>query len=318
MSETLVLLLVAVTLTLAYRCWGRPTLPAAAALGLLVGITALTRAEALLLVPFLVLPLTLLLPGLPWRRRAGMLGVASAAVALTMAPWVAYNLSRFEEPVLVSTGEQTLLAGNCRDVYRGPMVGFWTISCIAAVNCPDPADRRGDLLDCVARVEPGHPDVTSQQAEYRRVALDNMKRDRGRLPIVVLAREGRAWGFFRPDQQLQLDGLSSRELELSRLGLGMYYALVVGTVAGIVVLRRRRVPVFPLLSLVGTVTVAVAVTFGETRYRALAEVALALGAAVAVDAALAALGRRRGAALGPTSEGVERPESSALVGSQAV
>jgi uncharacterized membrane protein YoaK (UPF0700 family) len=83
----------------------------------------------------------------------------------------------------------------------------------------------------------------------------------------------------------------------------MYYALAVGTVAGVVVLRRRRIPVLPLLAPIISVALTVSVTFGETRYRALAEVSLVVLSAVAVDAALRALGRRRA----PSSHDGDRP-----------
>jgi 4-amino-4-deoxy-L-arabinose transferase-like glycosyltransferase len=291
MSETLVLLLATITILLAYRCWDRPTVPRVGALALAVGLTALTRAEALLLGPLLILPLTLLVPGLAARRRLALLAVGTGVVVLTMAPWVVHNLSRFDRPVFLSASDHTLLAGNCQEVYEGPLIGYWTVGCITEVNCPDLAERREDPLGCLADIPLGQ-DASVQQEEYRRAALDNIRDNLRRMPLVVLAREGRAWGFFQPLGQLRLDTFSSRELELSRIGLGIYYALAVGTVAGCVVLRRRRVPVFPLLSFVATVTVAVAVTFGETRYRALVEPVLALGAAVALDAALDALHRR--------------------------
>jgi hypothetical protein len=75
-----------------------------------------------------------------------------------------------------------------------------------------------------------------------------------------------------------------------------------------VILRRRRVPIFPLLVLVVSVVISVSVTIGETRYRAVAEVPLVLGAAVALDAGLgraARHGRRREA-------GDERPADAVV------
>ena len=120
------------------------------------------------------------------------------------------------------------------------------------------------------------------------------------MPAVVLAREGRTWGFFNPRQQIELDSFSTREVELSRLGFAMYYGLAVGTVAGAVILRRRRIPVLPILAPIVSVTLTVSVAFGETRYRALAEVSLVLLAAVAIDAAVAEIVRRRRP---PSSEG---------------
>jgi hypothetical protein len=50
------------------------------------------------------------------------------------------------------------------------------------------------------------------------------------------------------------------------------------------VLRKRRIPVFPLLAPPAIVFVAVTITFATTRYRASAEGAVCLLAAVGVDA----------------------------------
>jgi hypothetical protein len=128
---------------------------------------------------------------------------------------------------------------------------------------------------------------------YRREARHFVGQHLGRVPFVVFAREGRTWGFYHPDEQLQLDRLATKELELSRLGLAIYYVLAAGTISAALILRRRRVPVFPLLALVLTPALSVAVTIGETRYRALAEVALVLGGAVTIDAVISRLRPRR-------------------------
>ena len=56
MSETLVLLMAALTLLAAYRFWERPGSGRAVVLGVVCGLTALTRSEAVLLLPLLVLP----------------------------------------------------------------------------------------------------------------------------------------------------------------------------------------------------------------------------------------------------------------------
>ena len=63
----------------------------------------------------------------------------------------------------------------------------------------------------------------------------------------------------------------------------MYYALAVLSIGGLVLLRRRRVPIFPLLAVVLDVVVSVALTFGQTRYRTTAEVALVLASAVQLE-----------------------------------
>jgi 4-amino-4-deoxy-L-arabinose transferase-like glycosyltransferase len=292
MSETLVLLTVAVTLLVAYWFWQAPSLRRAVVLGLACGVTALTRSETVMLVVLLVVPLAAFQYALSWRRRISLIAVACVATAATIAPWAIYNATRFQQPVLLSIPDHTLISGNCPGVYKGDLVGFWTIGCLQDANdCP--ADRRG--IACFLYLKPGE-DPSTQGLTFRRAAFENMRENLGRLPYVVFAREGRTWGFFRPAQQLRFDGFSSRELELSRLGLGMYYALAAGFVAGLVILRRRRVPIFPLLALVVSVVLAVSFTIGETRYRAAAEVPLVLGAAVALDAAIARFvhrGKRR-------------------------
>jgi hypothetical protein len=147
---------------------------------------------------------------------------------------------------------------------------------------------------------------------YRREARRFIGQNLGRLPFVVFAREGRTWGFYHPDQQLQLDRLATKELELSRLGLAIYYVLAAGTIAGAVILRRRRVPVFPLLAIMLTPALSVAVTIGETRYRALAEVALVLGAAVTIDAVISQLRPRRRSTPRGATEGPSPGDGSAV------
>jgi hypothetical protein len=54
-------------------------------------------------------------------------------------------------------------------------------------------------------------------------------------------------------------------------------------------MRRRRVPIFPMLMIAVSVTITVALSFGITRYRAPVDVVLPVLAAVAIDA----LWRRR-------------------------
>jgi hypothetical protein len=74
----------------------------------------------------------------------------------------------------------------------------------------------------------------------------------------------------------------------------MYYALAVLSVGGLVLLRRRRIPIFPLLAVVLDVVVSVALTFGQTRYRTTAEVALVLASSVLLEWAWGRLARGRG------------------------
>jgi hypothetical protein len=76
----------------------------------------------------------------------------------------------------------------------------------------------------------------------------------------------------------------------------MYYALLALSIAGTVILRRRRIPSFPLWAIGLEVVCSVALTFGQTRYRTTFEVSLVLMAAVTLDAIWSALRTGRGVA----------------------
>lgn len=164
-----------------------------------------------------------------------------------------------------------MVTSNCHTAYHGDRLGYWWFGC-ALIGKSDARDvRDGSVLD----------------AERTRQAIEYMSDHKGRVPVVVLARLGRTWGFFRPGQQLYFDyAESSRDVPASRVGLVMYWAMVPAAIAGAVILRRRGIPLSPMWPLVLIVTVAVIITFGQTRYRAPAEVPLVLLTAVAVDAAL--------------------------------
>jgi hypothetical protein len=237
------------------------------AVGVGCALLALTRAEELLLFVVLLVPLVWLSRGVARRRRLTWVALAGTAGVLVMAPWVAYNMNRFEHPVFLTTSlGPTLRVANCPGVYFGPNIGGWDFGCFRLTRFTG--------------------DASASDLQQREGAVRYARAHAGRIPIVVLAREGRAWGVFRPFQQTVLDTVGGPPAGVTRLGLFVYWPLAAAAVAGGVVLRRRRVPLFPLLAFVLTVTIAVALTFGQTRYRAPAEVPIVLLAAAAVDAAL--------------------------------
>jgi 4-amino-4-deoxy-L-arabinose transferase-like glycosyltransferase len=274
MSETVILFTTTLTIFLAYRFARRPSIGFAIGLGVSVGAAALTRAESILLVPLLVVPLALWLRDVDLRRRVRLLAVATGATLATIAPWVGYNLVRFEHPVFLSSNlELTLLSANCDDTYSGPFLGFWS-------------------LGCGTQFVPPKGDASVQARFYRDKVQDYVGDHKSRVPVVVLAREGRAWGFFNTNQQITIDQIEDKELNTSRIALGMYYALVAFSVVGVIALRRRRVPLTPLLAVLGAVALTVGFVYGTTRFRAPAEVSLVLLGAVGIDAAIRRIGVR--------------------------
>jgi hypothetical protein len=247
-------------------------------LGGIIALATLTRAEGVLLAVTVAVPLCLLAAGMGWRRRVALLGIAAAVCIAVLTPWLAYNLTRFERPVLLSTGlDPTLVVTNCDDTYRGPYLGYWSYRCLIRLPVP-----------------PGDDSVAGEA--YRRTALDYVRAHRGEVPKVLLARVGRTWGLYRPNQEITLDTIEGRELPASRVGLATYYGLVVAAVVGAVQLRRRRVPLSPLVATLLMSTAAALLAGGLTRYRAAAEVGLVLLAAPALAAVVAAIRSRRRAA----------------------
>jgi 4-amino-4-deoxy-L-arabinose transferase-like glycosyltransferase len=267
LSETLTPLLVALVLLCAYRFWKKPGLRRILVLGAVEGVAMLGRDELALLVPLVVIPLALVVRT-RWRTRLAWAGLGTLAALTVVAPWVGYNMSRFEKPTFISSGLGiTLASANCPLTWSGPFEGYWSIKC----SFMAPVDK--------------HADRSVQSAQDQAYALHFIRAHKDRFARVELARLGRAFGAFHPMDQIRLDAfIETRPYRWALVGLGMYYALVPLALGGTLVLRRRRVPTFPLWALGLDVVVTVLVSFGDTRYRTPFEVTLVLLAAVQLDA----------------------------------
>jgi hypothetical protein len=255
-----------------------------------LALAALTRAEALVLFAFLAGPVLLLRrrSTASFRARFELLALCGAAGAAALAPWVARNLATFEHPVGLSVGAGYVLEiANCDATYQGPLLGYWSQEC----------DRSTWPVG----------DESTVELAKREVGLDYARAHRDRLPVVVAARIGRMWDVYRPTQGIALNDFFERRGRLpSRAGLWSYWAMLPFGVLGLVALRRRELPISPYLAIAASVTVAAAMSFGITRYRAGADVALCVLAAIGVDHVVGALRARRGvvAAEVPTAKSV--------------
>lgn len=272
MSETLYGVLLAAALWLALRFARRPSLGLAAGVGALAGLAALTRGEALLLAPLLLIPLAVR-AGAAWRSRLTLAAVALGAFALVLAPWTIRNLTVFEKPVLISTnGNAVFVGSNCDPVYHGDFTGLWN-------------------FNCYGKAPQG--DESEQAVAYRERGFDYAREHAGRLPAVVAVRFLRVWDFWRPLQQASYESLEGRSETASRMGLAVYYPLLLFAAAGALILRRRRAPLWPLLAFPVMVSVTAVAIYGVTRFRFAAEPALCVLAAVALASLLAAVAARR-------------------------
>lgn len=276
MAETPFVLGVAGALLFAYRTIDGPDRLNVLGLTSSLTLAALTRPESVLLFPFFVVPLLLARRQVSMGERLRYLVIAAIVPLMVFAPWVAYNMGRFEKPVLISTGAgQTLAVGNCKLTYGGTMLGFYHLGCITT-EITAPTD----------------PDASVRDPKFQKVALEYMSSHRGELPKVVAARVGRMWHLYRVGQSVKLDGFVEGRSggppgtggELVWAALWSYYALLPLALGGAVVLRRQRVNVYPLLAHAALATFVAASTFGVTRYRVGADVAFTILAAVALDA----------------------------------
>ena len=104
MSESLVVFVAALVLWTAYAFVRSPTTRNVVFFGLACGAGALTRTEMALLFPLLLVPLAFLARSLAGRQRFKLAVVGCVVGGVLIAPWVLYNLTRFDKPVFLSTG----------------------------------------------------------------------------------------------------------------------------------------------------------------------------------------------------------------------
>jgi 4-amino-4-deoxy-L-arabinose transferase-like glycosyltransferase len=261
LSETVYLPLIALALLLAYRARDLGTPGAGALLGGAIGLAALTRSEALLLVPLLAGP-ALLAGG---RRGWVPLGVCALASVVVVAPWVARNWHAFGTPVLSNNFGGLVAQTNCRAAYHGPMKGD------LAPGCLGPRVGKNEL---------------EQAANWRRRGLRYARDHAAELPAVAVFRLLRNWGLYQPLEAV-FDA-ENRNRKLQRIGITAYYPLLAAAFIGLAVLLLRRQPVHLLLAPVVMVSLVAIGSYGNLRLRAAAEVPLVTLAGVG----LAETGRR--------------------------
>jgi 4-amino-4-deoxy-L-arabinose transferase-like glycosyltransferase len=251
-SESLYLPLVALALLLAYArrfVW----------LGVVVGLAALTRSEAVLLLPLLVLfmPRPRLRPAL----------VAVGCCFLVLAPWLARNWITFDQPTAISTNEGGLLAGaNCHGAYYTELIGTW-----ACFPHNDPAWGENEA-------------VISDHLRSR--AFHYVGDHVGRVPAVVGVRVLRVWDLWSPRSASAFEArIADRHIDAQRAAMASLYLLVPFAVGGAVVLRRRGDPLGVLLAPIVFVTLVAVLSYGSTRFRVAAEPSIVVLASIGFAAA---------------------------------
>jgi len=250
------------------------------ALGVVVGLAALTRGEGPVWFVVIVLPCALFLVPAPMKTRLGGLAIALATMAVIVTPWMMRNEYQFGTPYLSQPNLYgTIAATNCKAGYYGKNIGAWT--CVG--------ETQFDNLEASGTTE------TAAYEAAKKRAVDYATAHVGRWPVVVVAREARAWSLLAPFH-FQTGATVFRQL------ITLYdWMLLVASVAGAVIAIRSRLPVWPLLLLCLSVTLTIAVTYGNPRYLATAGPALAVFSALALVKIAGALARPAASTAAPAS-----------------
>ena len=285
-AESMAMLTIALTLYVSYRYWHSPTWRWLAAVGAACALATLARSELVLLFPLLIVPLVVLAPVPTRKERWQSLGAAALVAFVIMAPWVIFNLTRFEKPEVFTTSTGPLIASsNCDAVYNGNK-SYFSVPCTFEIYARE--DRTG-------------LDQSEIDAVYRQVGIKYIKDHLDQVPGVVVARLRAMVGLYNPTLQINIDsGIDGSEHGVATAAFYSFWVIALLSIAGAIVLRRRRTtPVFPLLVVIGVVVITVAVSYFNLRFRATAEVALCILAALAIDGAINAVRGRNQPETGP-------------------
>lgn len=250
MTESLYVALVAGVVLALLAARDDARVRAGVAVGALVGLAALTRAEGLLLLPFAVWPLL-------WRHRRA-LAAATLAAVVVVAPWTIRNAVVLERFVPVSTNVDTVIAGaNCDATYRGRDTGLWRLDCLAAAT---------DLPPGATRYDEGR-----LAAGWREAGVEYARDNASRLPVVAAARIARAWRLWQPLREAELTEGVGRDA--GRVAaLSFLLLLAPAGLFGAITWRHDRRHLRLLLGLAAMVTVTCAVGWGAPRFLRPAEI----------------------------------------------
>ncbi|MEY2461710.1 MAG: hypothetical protein QOG30_3540 [Acidimicrobiaceae bacterium] len=264
MSESVYLPLVVGCLVAVYRAIDRPSVWRWALVGLLSGASILTRSDGAVLLLVLVVPSALFGVRDTWRRRA-LFAVASVTVAaLVVAPWVIRNQQRLGVATVTTLQTGTALAGsNCPATYYSEIIGSWSL------ECSDRPDR-----DTVSEV--------AYNNELQRDGLSYIRHHAGRLVVVVPVRILRQWSLYAPLDAAGYEAAEGRNYSWQVLSWIAYLPVAALAGYGLVLLRRRRAQILPLVGVIVTVTLTAAVIYGQQRLRVSVEPVLVVAAAVAI------------------------------------
>jgi hypothetical protein len=275
LSETITVPLVAATALAFYRIRERPAAGRALVLGLLVALCALTRPE-LLVLALVFLPLWIPTP--TWNARLGLTALFLIAVIALAGPWVGRNLHDFRDAEVMSANFGSVIVGaNCAPTYSGSLLGAWDAKCATGLRPPI-------------------GDASIVDNYYRHVGEHYAHEHLARVPVVVLARLGRAVGVWpSPAKAVTWNAIAAGVWPrwASWLYLVTWLVSLPFVVIGMVSLRRRGVVAWPLYSLIVLYLAVSVALYADPRFASSCQPALAVFVGVGLASIISAASRRR-------------------------
>ncbi|MFP6641238.1 MAG: glycosyltransferase family 39 protein, partial [Myxococcota bacterium] len=265
MAEALYVPLIISSYILILRALRKQTFASWLGVGAVLGLCSLTRSEALLLLPLLVVPLIWI--GLKKKR---LVAVAAATIGLgaVILPWTVRNALEVEAFVPVSQNfKGVLLGANC-DWSYDITPGSW-------------------MYKCVLRLEKDMAGLSEAETfdRWRDTGIRFMWEHMDRLPYVVGARVLRTWGLYQPGRWYGVGENEVRNRDFSRYTWWLGWLLLALMPPGLALMWVRSPVRFGLmLGPILLVTLTSAVAYGNVRFRAAAEPALIVLAATSLTA----------------------------------
>jgi 4-amino-4-deoxy-L-arabinose transferase-like glycosyltransferase len=282
LSESVYLVVIPLLLWVALETVDRPSWWIFGVVGLVIGVAALTRSEAIAFTVVLGVPL-ILLGSRDWRKRATYAMVLVAGVVIIVGPWLVRNEIQLGGFTL-STDNGTTWAGAYTPATFSPANPLY-----------GSVDNETQFADTAVFLKEGTPPDGAKAWTERpledavgNVGMTFARRHLSDLPGVVLAREGRLWGVYSIGTQLHNDDVDGFYIA----GWFFEWISLPLAVAGAVILgKRSRRHLVVIVTPVIIAAINAALFIGSTRLRAVAEPSIFLLASIAIVSAFSRLGR---------------------------
>jgi dolichyl-phosphate-mannose-protein mannosyltransferase len=238
-----------------------------ALVGLAGGVGALIRSDVAI-VAVVATSFVLFSRKVSWTRLLGSVAIVCLVMMAVVAPWSIRNSIRVGTPSIGSVSVSTAVAGaNCDTTYGHQRLGYWDFDCI------DNQDHTPD-------------NEASWSNSILRKGLKFAATHAYRVPLVAGARVLRTYGLWDPRALSDEEAGETRKSSWQLFGWVFDAFLIVLAAVGVIRLRRSWHRVAILLAPLVAVAVTAIISYGNQRFRAPAEPALAVFAAWTICTAM--------------------------------